>query len=201
MCAFAHQSAGYECESCDATSCGVGTYISGNCSDANSGYKCTSQPTCPDNQYLAGASTSYKGQGTCTLCDNIDCDPGQERVGECNGQTNGFTCVPLPTLPPRTTKPSEVNSSASTSGVCDRKEDPKCQTYVLGRPAPTRAHLVLARTHMHMFHATCTHAHMCTQPPHCIAGATPLSGGLTLPRALAHPRARVCFAGTTKGSA
>ena len=61
------------CTECRNLQCSDGTYRAGQCSDKSNQYRCDAQPACnPNTEYLAGASTTAKGE--CT--DRPVCSPG-----------------------------------------------------------------------------------------------------------------------------
>ena len=104
---------GFQCKPCSNQNCAPGQYRSGFCSFTANAYTCNSQPTCGEDQYLAGATPTTKGtcvqqpacplnqylagsstmkEGTCVPCINVECGGGRYQSGSCSGKTNGFKC-------------------------------------------------------------------------------------------------------------
>ena len=86
------ESTNYQCLACVNKDCKDGTYRTGTCEGTGNNFVCASQPICPKDEYLDGATTLI--QGKCKACDSTVCSPGTFRTGTCSG-----------TVSPRRTRP------------------------------------------------------------------------------------------------
>ena len=80
----------FTCNTCKNTKCPAGEYRSGVCGGSKNEYTCQKQPTCPNRQFLKGATGTRRG--TCQGCSNSKCGVGNERVGACSGSNDGWKC-------------------------------------------------------------------------------------------------------------
>lgn len=88
------ESSNYQCLPCENKDCKDGTYRTGTCEGTGNNFVCASQPTCPKDEYLDGATTML--QGKCKACDSTVCSPGTFRTGTCSGTVSPRrTCTHL----------------------------------------------------------------------------------------------------------
>ena len=86
------------CQACANAICPDHHYRKGFCEGRKNDYFCVGQPSCQDEEYLAGADPTT--QGVCSPCDNINCKEGTYRDGNCEKYTNGFKCIAQPDCKP-----------------------------------------------------------------------------------------------------